>query len=217
MNIFENLKNMFNQNSIAESSNPVAGTPAASNDLSQMFSPTLLGGLAGALLGGKGTVNGILKGAIIAGGGAYLWNKYKDRILQTNKNNPQYQQQNSTSEDKAERMIRALVYAAKADGHIDSKEQAAIQQEIKQLDLGSDGQRLVNQVMNEAIDPSRIANGVDSPEEALQLYTLSTAATDIDNPMEKAYIEQLARALNIPQDVQQDIRKEIVVHAKPVA
>lgn len=97
-----------------------------------------LGGLVGALLGNKG-VKGAAGGAILAGG-IQLWNQYRKRLQEESARSdsgPIYQQPpafqptednasaspaSPVSDDQISRIIRALVYAAKSDGRVDSGE-----------------------------------------------------------------------------------------------
>lgn len=208
--------------------NPSAGTGAANNGygsdlLSSIMGASSLGGLAGALFGGKrsngingGVVNSagggglgsIIKGALLAGGGAMLWNKYKDRIRENVSGDPNVRRTvtaNSIPEERAERMVRALVYAVKADGHVDEDEKSAIAAEVNKLGLGETANQVVQSAMNEQIDPEKLARGVVDEEEALQIFTVSCAAVNIDSFMERNYLTALAQALHIPDDVRDDM------------
>ena len=164
-----------------------------------------LGALVGALITSK-TGRNAVGGALLVGGGSLLWNKYKDRIQQTNEqSNADYGKSPSSTRDHAERILRALIYAIKSDGHIDDKERAALQEQLAQLNLGDDGENIVNAALNEPLDPNNITTGVNSAEEALEIYTISCAATAGTNVMERSYLEALAKALGIPDDVKQSI------------
>lgn len=176
-----------------------------SNSLSSMLGPAAMGGLVG-LLSGRG-MSGLLKGGLLGGGAALLWDKYKNRISDENKGKPGYGASTVSDADRAHRMIRALVFAAKADGHISDSEKTAISRQIKEL--GTQAQNLVQQAMNEPLDPNLIARDVSDPEEALQLFTISCAVADSDNFMVGNYLDALASALNIPRDVRQDLLSKV--------
>lgn len=103
--------------------------------LSNMLVPGALGGLAGLLVGSKSSRKLLSKygsSALLAGGGAVLgtvlWNKYKDRIRQNHQDEPQYGQQVAPIDQRVQRLVMALVFAAKSDGHIDAKERSIIEQ-----------------------------------------------------------------------------------------
>ena len=202
MSLLQNLQNMVQQG--------VSGISGSlGNDaLSKLLGPAALGGLAGLLLSSK-AARGSAAGALLAGGGALLWNKYKDRIMQANSGSPEYGQTASAPDERAGRLIRAMVFAAKSDGHIDDKEQQAIQAKLRDLNLGPEGESLVQKALEEPLDPSLIAKGVSNADEALELYTLSCAVMDVDHFMERSYLEALGQALNIPPDVRAEIMDKL--------
>ena len=105
-------------------------------DLSKLLVPGALGGLAGLLVANKSSRKLLAKygtGALLAGGGAIagtvLWNKYKDRVRTAHSDEPHYGEHTSPLDLRTERLILALVFAAKSDGHIDDKERLAIEQQ----------------------------------------------------------------------------------------
>ena len=63
--------------------------------------------------------------------------------------------------------------------------------------------------MAEPLDPARIAQGVRTPEEALELYALSCAVIDVDHFMERGYLDALAEALRIPANVRADLTAKV--------
>ncbi|MEX5389176.1 tellurite resistance TerB family protein [Enterobacter cloacae] len=178
--------------------------------------PGALGGLAGLLVANKSSRKLLAKygtGALLAGGGAIagtvLWNKYKDRVRTAHSDEPDYGQHTSPLDLRTERLIRALVFAAKSDGHIDDKERSAIEQQLREAGVEEQGRTLVAQAIEQPLDPQRLAQSVKNEEEALELYFLSCAAIDIDHFMERSYLNALGDALKIPQDVRDGIEKDI--------
>lgn len=164
-----------------------------------------LGGLIGAITGGK-ALHGALGGALLAGG-VQLWNHYKQRVQEESAANtgPTYGNTAAPADEQAARIIRALVYAAKSDGHVDEQEKQAISAQLGRMNLGPEGEQLVREAMDEPLDPQNISRGVKTPDEALSLFTMSLAALNLDNFMEKSYLEELGKALNIPADVRNDM------------
>ena len=184
--------------------------------LSNLLVPGALGGLAGLLVANKSSRKLLAKygtGALLAGGGAIagtvLWNKYKDRVRTAHKDEPQYGEHTSPLDLRTERLILALVFAAKSDGHIDHKERSAIEQQLREAGVEEKGRALVTQAIEQPLDPQRLAQSVKNEEEALELYFLSCAAIDIDHFMERSYLNALGDALKIPQDVREGIEQDI--------
>ena len=190
-------------------------SPSGEQGLSKLV-PGALGGLAGLLVANKSSRKLLAKygtGALLAGGGAIagtvLWNKYKDRVRTAHSDEPDYGQHTSPLDLRTERLILALVFAAKSDGHIDDKERSAIEQKLREAGVEEQGRTLVAQAIEQPLDPQRLAQSVKNEEEALELYFLSCAAIDIDHFMERSYLNALGDALKIPQDVRDGIEKDI--------
>lgn len=185
-------------------------------DLSKLLVPGALGGLAGLLVANKSSRKLLAKygtGALLAGGGAIagtvLWNKYKDRVRTEHSDEPHYGEHTSPLDLRTERLILALVFAAKSDGHIDDKERLVIEQQLREAGVEEKGRALVAQAIEQPLDPQRLAQSVKNEEEALELYFLSCAAIDIDHFMERSYLNALGDALKIPQDVRGGIERDI--------
>jgi uncharacterized membrane protein YebE (DUF533 family) len=184
--------------------------------LSKLLVPGALGGLAGLLVANKSSRKLLTKygtGALLAGGGAIagtvLWNKYKDKVRSAHQDEPQFGQHSSTLDERSERLILALVFAAKSDGHIDATERAAIEQQMREAGVEEQGRALVARAIEQPLDPARLAQGVKNEEEALELYFLSCAAIDIDHFMERSYLNALGDTLKIPQEVREGIEQDI--------
>ncbi|MGG6175056.1 tellurite resistance TerB family protein [Pantoea allii] len=189
----------------------------SSGGLSDLLAPGALGGLAGMLVASKSSRKLLTryggKALIIGGGaaaGAVLWNKYKQRVRETHQNDPGFGEWQTPVDQRAERLVTALVFAAKSDGHIDDRERAAIEQNIHQAGYGQDAETLIQQAMQRPLDPEWLAADVKNEEEALELYFLSCAAIDVDHFMERSYLSALGDALKIPQDVRDGIQQDIL-------
>lgn len=211
MNWLNQLQSLLGQKGGASTSSSSEG-----QGLNKLLMPGALGGLAGLLVANKSSRKLLAKygtGALLVGGGAVagtvLWNKYKDRIRETHQDEPQFGQQQSPLDVRTERLILALVFAAKSDGHIDEQEQAAIEPQLREAGIEDQGRELVAKALEQPLDPARLAQGVKNEEEALELYFLSCAVIDIDHFMERSYLNALGDALKVPQDVREGIEEDL--------
>lgn len=213
-NWLQQIQSMLGQSSPQQHSQ---NSPAGNDQgLSKLLVPGALGGLAGLLLASKSSRKLLTKygtSALLVGGGAVagsvLWNKYKDRVRQSHQGEPQFGQQQSPVDIRTRRLIMALVFAAKSDGHIDDKERQIIEQQLRDAGIEGSGRTLIQEAIDSPLDPKRLAQDVKNEEEALELYFLSCAAIDIDHFMERSYLSALGDELKIPQDVREGIEHDI--------
>lgn len=188
-------------------------------------SPDLLkgaavGGLAGLLLGSK-TGRKLGKSAVkvgsIAALGGLAWKAYQDyQSRRQGAGEPQAQTPTAPAElapraegtvflpaPKAERdslaltLMRAMIAAAKADGHLDANEQQRIFTKIGELELDSDDKAFLMDELRAPLDIDAVVRGATSPEVAAEIYAVSRLAIDPDHAAEKAYLMMLASRLNL--------------------
>lgn len=195
--------------------------------------PGGLGGLAGA--GALGALFGnllsgdLMKSVALAGAGAVAYNFYKKWAAQQQGQQaggqpgsaPQNEQMPAGwggdsapsgppagIDPTAELVLRAMIYAARADGNIDAQEQARIDEILRTMLPGQDTKGLMQRIRTEEIDPNKIAVAVGSPEQADDVYRLSCAVIDIDHFMEQGYLQALAKALGIDAAKKEQLEKE---------
>lgn len=96
-------------------------------------------------------------------------------------------------------VVRAMISAAKADGHIDATEQRALFDRIGQLDLGTEEKAFVMDELAKPLDIAAIAALAATPEQAAEIWLASRLAIDADDPREKAYLDDLAARLKLPE------------------
>ncbi len=210
------MSNWLNQLQSLLGQKGTSGSSSADQGLGKLLVPGALGGLAGLLVASKSSRKLLTKygtSALLVGGGAVagsvLWNKYKDKVRTAHQGEPQFGQTSSPLDVRTERLILALVFAAKSDGHIDDKERAAIENQLREAGVEEQGRVLVAQAIEQPLDPHRLARDIKNEEEALEVYFLSCAAIDIDHFMERSYLTALGDALKIPQDVREGIESDL--------
>ncbi|WP_295636243.1 DUF533 domain-containing protein [uncultured Mailhella sp.] len=199
---------------------------AASDATSQ--APGGLGGLLGAgalgaLIGGF-VSKSVLKDAALVGAGAVAWNFYQKWSQGREQSRSEHGGGERTSalpsvsagasvaatpDATAMLMLRAMVYTARADGHVDATEQGRILRLVEQMFPGQSMTAVMNALMTEPIDPSRLAAEVRSPEQAEDLYRLSCLIVDVDHFMEKSYLDGLARALHLSEARRATLEQEV--------
>lgn len=210
------MANWLNQLQSLLGQKGASASSSGEQGLNKLLVPGALGGLAGLLVANKSSRKLLTKygaGALLVGGGAVagsvLWNKYKDKVRAAHQGEPQFGSQSTPLDVRTERLILALVFAAKSDGHIDAKERAAIEHQLRESGVEEQGRVFIEKAIEQPLDPQRLAQDVRNEEEALEIYFLSCAAIDIDHFMERSYLNALGDALKIPQDVRDGIEQDL--------
>lgn len=107
-------------------------------------------------------------------------------------------------------LVTAMIYAAKADGHIDNKEQTVIFEQVEKLSLDSESKAFVFDALRKPVDVDALVSSVQGIEQASEVYLVSRMAIDIDHPAERAYIEVLAHRLSLPPELTAHLDHQIV-------
>jgi uncharacterized membrane protein YebE (DUF533 family) len=94
-------------------------------------------------------------------------------------------------------LLRAMIAAAKADGHVDAAEQTNIFSQMDKLNLSADDKAFVIDELRRPLDIDAVAEGVRTPEEAAEVYAASLLAIDVDTPAERGYLGMLAARLKL--------------------
>ncbi|HEE2974756.1 TPA: DUF533 domain-containing protein [Klebsiella pneumoniae] len=166
-------------------------SPSGESSKGSGLLPGAIGGLAGLLVASKSSRKLLAKygtSALLAGGGAAAPTDVDPRSV---------------------RLITALVFAAKSDGHIDDHERANIETQLRAANIDVQARVLIDQALAQPLDPQRLAEGIIDPQEALEIYYVSCAVIDIDHFMERSYLNALGDALALPKDVRADIEQDI--------
>jgi uncharacterized membrane protein YebE (DUF533 family) len=98
-------------------------------------------------------------------------------------------------------LVRAMVGAAKADGHIDAKEQRRLFAEVERLGLDADAKAYIFDLLTHDVDLYDLARAASTPEQATEIYLAARLAIDADEPAERAYLDALATRLRLPVEL----------------
>jgi uncharacterized membrane protein YebE (DUF533 family) len=98
-------------------------------------------------------------------------------------------------------LLRAMVAAAKADGHIDERERVRIETQLGALDLDAETVTFLKEELAKPLDVKAVAAGADSPAAAAEIYLTSLLVVDDQDEKERAYLQDLARALNLAPEL----------------
>lgn len=95
-------------------------------------------------------------------------------------------------------LVRAMIAAAKADGHIDAEEQRTLFQRIEALGLDAEAKAFVFDELSRPTNLDAIAALPRNPEQATEIWLASRLAIDPDDAREQAYLAALGAKLQLP-------------------
>ena len=104
-------------------------------------------------------------------------------------------------------MLRAMISAARADGHMDERERSLVEAELQRLEVDPGLHARVEAEMRRPVDPVDLAADVDGPEQAAEVYLASVIVCDSTGTMERAYLDALAMALHLPPELKTDLER----------
>ncbi|WP_110693110.1 tellurite resistance TerB family protein [Salinicola halophyticus] len=172
----------------------------------------LIGSKRGRSMGGKA-----IKYGALAGLGALAWKAWQAHqekssapaaAATTETDRPLEQLSGESQETRSLLILRSMIAAARADGHIDAQERAALAEQIDALGADDELHAWVEQQMAAPLDADAIARNADSPQAAREVYLASVAIVDEQNPMERAWLDQLAAALKLDGDLCRTLERQ---------
>lgn len=105
-------------------------------------------------------------------------------------------------------LIRAMIAAAYADGHIDAGERQRIFERVAALPLDSDDKAILFDELHNPLDIDGLARLVPDGETAVEVYASSLLAVDASQRQATWYLAQLARKLGIPPSLVDAVHEE---------
>lgn len=189
--------------------------------------PLATGAIAAVLLGtGVGrelTGSAVKLGAAAAVGGlAYTaWKNYKEgrAVEQAGSAEPEVLPPPQGSEFDIEAdsqdgefplaLVRAMIAAARADGHIDDEERARIIDKLAVSGIDDDEQSFVRAELAKPVDLDSIVGAARTEAQRVELYTASRLAIEPRTRAERGYLDMLAGRLQLPDPLVDHIEAAI--------
>jgi uncharacterized membrane protein YebE (DUF533 family) len=170
-----------------------------------------LGALAGILLGGKGNAaRGALGGGLMGLLGSLAISAVKNinrppqpseaHLMPLGLRDPENETEEQELQQNAQLILRAMINAAKADGHIGPSEIERITGKLEEIGADDEGRSFILQEMGKPLDLDAITRKVTSEELGAQVYAASLLSIEVDTPAEKEYMQTLAAELQLNSD-----------------
>ncbi len=102
-------------------------------------------------------------------------------------------------------MLKALIAAAKSDGHLDARERGLVQDELQRMQADAETQAWVQAELERPVEPAEVAAAAQGPEMAAEMYLASLLVVDQTSTMERAYLDALAQSLKLAPGLKADL------------
>ncbi|KAF0236916.1 MAG: hypothetical protein FD181_2332 [Prolixibacteraceae bacterium] len=106
-------------------------------------------------------------------------------------------------------ILKALVAASKADGHVDVKERQLLDMELSKLTNDLELRRWFEAELNKPLDPADVAKAAKTPEMAAEMYIASVMMVDEESFMERSYLTEFARQLNLDPALKIELETQV--------
>lgn len=190
----------------------------------------IAGGILGGLLSGKAGRK-LGKSALKVGGAAAVaglaysaWRHYQDAQAQrgaglgageptiaqlvAGRFLPEPQSEDA-GDDLARVLLMAMAAAARADGRLDEKEAGAIRARLADLELDDRSRTAIESQLQGPVDLDALVRAAKTRELALEIYTASLLAIDVDTASERGHLMVLADRLGLPDELVQAVHREV--------
>jgi len=196
-----------------------AGSSGSGIDMKSLLGGGALGLMVGSKRGRKMGGKALKYGAV-AGVGVLAWKAYQSyqagnqnaqggAYAPSSQGQPLEQLQGQEQERRGLEILQAMIMAARADGHIDGDERALLTREIENLRPDDELHAWIQQQFDAPLDARTLARSADSPQASREIYIVSAAIIDDQNPMERAWLDQLASALNLEPALTRQLEQQV--------
>lgn len=95
-------------------------------------------------------------------------------------------------------IVRAMIAAARADGHIDASERARIADKLHLAGIGDEAEAFLMSELEKPLDLDALVSQAKTDAQKVELYTASRIAIEPETRAERGYLDMLAGRLALP-------------------
>ncbi len=106
------------------------------------------------------------------------------------------------------RLIRVMIAAAHADGHLDAAEEKAILDRLQGAEMDSEEKMFVVQELHQPKDVAELTAGIHDPAKAQMIYAMAVAAIEVDTEAERAWLDELGTGLGLSPEIRNFIETQ---------
>lgn len=170
----------------------------------------LLGTKSGRQLTGTALkVGGLAAASGIAYKAYTEWQKNQQGVTIRDTGTPIAELVDTEADTRSEAIVKAMITAAKSDGHVDNEEQKLISSKIESLGLEQDITSFLMKELNKPMDVAEVVASSDSAEAAAEIYLASAMVVDLNAPDERKYMDSLAAGLELDAELVKELEGKV--------
>lgn len=105
-------------------------------------------------------------------------------------------------------VLKAIIAAAKSDGHVDDRERQLIDEGLRGMTSDPQLIQWVDRELRKPLDPVEVASAAGNMEIASEMYLASVLVIDEQSFMERSYLEELGRQLKLPAELLAELNSQ---------
>jgi uncharacterized membrane protein YebE (DUF533 family) len=109
------------------------------------------------------------------------------------------------AEQHGRALLKAMIAAAKSDGHLDDRERELVEAELRRLDAPPELRSWVETELRGSAEPAAVAAAASGPEMAAEIYLASLLVVDETTTLERAYLDALAKELRLADGLKAEL------------
>lgn len=113
-------------------------------------------------------------------------------------------------------LVRAMISAAKADGHIDDDEKKKIGDRLTLSGIGAEAEAFLREELEKPLDFDELVSLARTEAQRVELYTASRLTIEPDSRAERGYLDLLAGRLRLPDALVDHIEATVSAAKEPL-
>jgi len=114
-------------------------------------------------------------------------------------------------------LVRAMIAAARADGHIDDEERKKIADRLSLAGVGAEAGQFLREELEGPVDLDALVASAQTDAQKVELYTASRLAIEPESRAERGYLDLLAGRLKLPDALVDHVEATVSAAKAPPA
>ncbi|MGB2426436.1 MAG: tellurite resistance TerB family protein [Alteromonas sp.] len=106
-------------------------------------------------------------------------------------------------------LMRAMIAAAYADGHIDENERQNIFNQVENMELSMEEKAMLFDELRKPMSMNELVAAVPDAQTGIEVYAASASAIDLEQPVSGQYLQALANQLCLPRELVTSIHQQL--------